>query len=160
ALIVAGRTELVVFDAASLQAGPVAGASFGAPISESAGALASWGDAEDTRWIAVATARAIQTFRGGEQNGQLAPLPAWTSRAVTNPLPPFVVNGVLFAASAGTRSAPAVLYAIEAASGKDLWNSGRAIATAARGGLSAGGGNVYLPGADSTLYAFGFEIEK
>ncbi|HJZ76199.1 MAG TPA: hypothetical protein VKE51_30900 [Vicinamibacterales bacterium] len=160
ALIVAGRTELVVFDAASLQAGPVAGASFGAPISESAGALASWVDAEDTRWIAVATARAIQTFRVVEQNGQLALLPAWTSRAITSPLPPFVVNGVLFAASAGTRSAPAVLYAIEAASGKDLWNSGRAIATAARGGLSAGGGNVYLPGADSTLYAFGFEIEK
>jgi hypothetical protein len=29
-----------------------------------------------------------------------------------------------------------------------------------RGGLSAGGGTVFVPGADSTLYAFGFDIEK
>jgi len=28
------------------------------------------------------------------------------------------------------------------------------------GSLSAGQGNVYLPGADCTLYAFGFAIEK
>ena len=30
----------------------------------------------------------------------------------------------------------------------------------ARGSLSGGAGNVYVPGADSTLYAFGFEIAK
>jgi hypothetical protein len=29
-----------------------------------------------------------------------------------------------------------------------------------RGALSGGQGNVYVPGSDSTLYAFGFEIEK
>jgi len=27
-------------------------------------------------------------------------------------------------------------------------------------GLSAGGGTVFVPGSDSTLYAFGFDIEK
>ena len=75
-------------------------------------------------------------------------------------MPPLVVNGVLFAASAGTRAAPAVLYAIDAATGKDLWNSGKTIASTVSGGLAAGAGNVYVPGADSTLYAFGFEIEK
>jgi outer membrane protein assembly factor BamB len=53
-----------------------------------------------------------------------------------------------------------VLYAIDAATGKDLWNSGRTITSTVRGGLSAGQGNVYVPGADSTLYAFGFNIEK
>jgi hypothetical protein len=37
---------------------------------------------------------------------------------------------------------------------------GRTITSSVRGGLSAGGGNVYAPGADSTLYAFGFAIEK
>jgi outer membrane protein assembly factor BamB len=71
-----------------------------------------------------------------------------------------VINGVLFAASAGTRSAPGTLYAIDAATGKDLWNSGRTITSAVRAGLSGGQGNVYVPGADGTLYAFGFAIDK
>jgi hypothetical protein len=29
-----------------------------------------------------------------------------------------------------------------------------------KGGLAAGAGTVFVPGADSTLYAFGFDIEK
>jgi len=160
ALIVAGRSQLYVFDPAALQTGPVAGASFGTANSETATSLASWTDASDARWIAVPNTRGIQTFKVAEQNGQPALQPAWTSRAIANPLSPLVVNGVLFTASAGTRSSPAVLYAIDAATGRDLWNSGRAIATMVRGGLSAGGGNVYVPGSDSTLYAFGFDIEK
>jgi len=49
---------------------------------------------------------------------------------------------------------------MDASNGKDLWNSLRTITTSVRGGLSAGQGNVYVPGADSTLYAFGFAIEK
>jgi outer membrane protein assembly factor BamB len=53
-----------------------------------------------------------------------------------------------------------VLHALDASSGKALWTSGRAITTAVKGGLSAGGGTVFVPGADSTLYVFGFEIEK
>jgi outer membrane protein assembly factor BamB len=159
-MIVAGRGRLFVFDTATLQIGAVASASIGTAGPEPAGALASWLDADDTRWIAVPAARGIETFMVVEQSGQLALQPRWTSRAIASPLPPLVVNGVLFAASSGTRSAPGVLYAIDAASGKDLWNSGRAIATAVRGGLSAGGGNVYVPGSDSTLYAFGFDIEK
>jgi outer membrane protein assembly factor BamB len=55
---------------------------------------------------------------------------------------------------------PGVLYALDAATGKQLWTSGRAITSTIRGGLSAGGGTVFVPGSDSTLYAFGFEIEK
>ena len=36
----------------------------------------------------------------------------------------------------------------------------KTITSTVRGGLSAGQGNVYVPGADGTLYAFGFAIEK
>jgi outer membrane protein assembly factor BamB len=53
-----------------------------------------------------------------------------------------------------------VLYALDAATGKQLWTSGRAITSTIRGGLTAGAGTVFVPGSDSTLYAFGFEIEK
>jgi outer membrane protein assembly factor BamB len=61
------------------------------------------------------------------------------------------------AARAQHRGVP---YAIDAATGKDLWNSARTITSTVRGGLSGGQGTVYVPTADGTLYAFGFGIEK
>jgi hypothetical protein len=53
-----------------------------------------------------------------------------------------------------------VLYALDGATGKELWNSGKTISSFARGGLSGGAGVVYIPAYDSTLYAFGVPIEK
>jgi len=102
----------------------------------------------------------IVTFKVTDDGGKLALQPGWTSRDIPSPLPPLVINGVMFTASSGTKAVPSVLYAIDAATGKELWSSLRAITTSVRSGLSAGQGNVYLPGADGTLYAFGFGIEK
>jgi outer membrane protein assembly factor BamB len=160
AVVVAGGGRLYVFDPASLGGTPLAvSPSFGTAEVET-GALASWTDAQGTRWIAAPTARGVTAFTLVEQGGTIVFETGWTSREIPLPLPPLVVNGVLFAASAGTRAAPAVLYAFDAGTGRELWNSGRAITSAVRGGLAAGQGNVYVPGTDSTLYAFGFEIEK
>src|SRR5262249_32021166 len=150
---------LFLFDAADLKSGPIATAPLPGGKYET-GALASWIDGQQTRWIAVPTARAIATFKLVEQNGKPVLEPGWTSPVITAPLTPLVINGVLFVTSKGTRTVPAVLYAIDAASGKDLWNSARTMTTTVRAGLSGGSGNVYVPGADGTLYAFGFEIEK
>jgi outer membrane protein assembly factor BamB len=152
--------KLYLFESHGLGSGPVA--SFAVPGTDrfAPGALASWEDAQSTRWIAVPSARGIVTFKVADDGGKLALQPGWTSRDIASPLPPLVVNGVLFAASSGTKAVPSVLYAIDASNGKDLWNSMRTIATSVRGGLSAGQGNLYVPGADSTLYAFGFAIEK
>ena len=58
---------------------------------------------------------------------------------------------MVFAASGGGKVAPAVLYVLDAASGKTLWNSGTKITSIARGGLSAGGGQVYLVTKDNHL---------
>ena len=68
---------------------------------------------------------------------------------------------MVFAAAAGNaRGAKAVLYALNASDGKELWNSGAAIASyITTGGLSAGGGRVYLSTIDGTQYAFGFPME-
>ena len=159
AVAVVGRGKLFVFDAAMLQAGPIASVSLVRGAGET-GALASWLDEQNTRWIAVPTSRAVAAFKVVEQDGKTALQPGWTSRAIGAPLGPLVINGVLFTASSGTRSAPAVLYAIDAATGKDLWNSGKAMTSIVRGGLSGGQGNVYVPASDGTLYAFGFDIEK
>jgi outer membrane protein assembly factor BamB len=159
AVATAGGGKLFLFDAASLASGPITSTAIGNVTYETA-ALVSWLDGQGTRWIAVPSARGIDTFKVVEQEGKAVLQPGWTSRPIAAPLKPLVINGVLFAASSGSRAAPAVLYAIDAATGKELWNSGSAITSTARGGLSGGQGNVYVPGSDSTLYAFGFDIAK
>ena len=156
----AGSGKLYLFDSAALASGPITTVAVAGTEKFAPGALASWEDAQNARWVAVPAFRGIVTFKVADDGGKLALQPGWTSRDIASPLPPLVVNGVLFAASAGTKAVPAVLYAIDASNGKDLWNSMRTITTSVRGGLSAGQGNVYVPGADSTLYAFGFAIDK
>ena len=43
------------------------------------------------------------------------------------------------------RSVPAVLYALDASTGKELWNSGKAIASFSHsGGLAVGGSKVFV----------------
>jgi outer membrane protein assembly factor BamB len=163
AVLVAGGGRIYVFDPASLAGGPVAtSASFvsGGTADFEIGSLASWTDAGGVRWVAASAPRGIVTFKLTDQGGKPSFQAGWTSPDITSPLPPLVINGVLFAASSGTRGVPGVLYALDAATGKQLWTSGRAITSTIRGGLTAGAGTVFVPGSDSTLYAFGFEIEK
>ena len=52
-----------------------------------------------------------------------------------------------------------MLYALDGATGKELWSSGKTITSFARAGLAAGGGQVYLVTYDNTLYAFGIPLE-
>jgi outer membrane protein assembly factor BamB len=49
-----------------------------------------------------------------------------------------------------------VLYALDAETGKELWNSGNEITSFAHfSGLSIANGRVYLGTYDSVLYSFG-----
>ncbi|MFN0103907.1 MAG: hypothetical protein ACKV2U_17715 [Bryobacteraceae bacterium] len=125
------------------------------------GALASWEDEAKARWILVPTGGAIAALKLVEEGGELKLQKGWTSREMVAPLTPSVVNGVVFAAAAGNaRGAKAILYAFDGANGKELWNSGTAIASyITTGGLSAGGGRVYLSTVDGVQYAFGFPME-
>src|SRR4029078_9788693 len=109
-----------------------------------AGAIATWQDAEGTRWLAVAssgpvastatfpatngaiTNGTVAAFRLNPANGSFTLEPAWTSRDLTSPAPPLVLNDGLFARSTGAargdaqlaaaqrleRSTAAVLYAL------------------------------------------------
>jgi outer membrane protein assembly factor BamB len=159
-LAAAGKGKLYLFDPSSLSSGPIATAALPGSDKFETVALSSWMDAQNVRWIAAPSPRGIVAFTIAVADGKASIQPGWTSRDIASPLPPLFVNGVLFTASSGSKLVPSVLYAVDASTGKDLWNSGRAIATSIKSGLSAGQGNVYVPGADGTLYAFGFAIEK
>jgi outer membrane protein assembly factor BamB len=134
--------------------------------------LATWEDGT-TRWILTATGDRVMAFKASGNGDTLSVERGWESRPLTAPLAPIVVNGVVFAASSGEfqggapksakelaeRSTPAVLYALDAATGKELWTSGTTMTSFARAGLSAGGGQVYVVTYDNTLYAFGIPME-
>lgn len=148
--------SLHVVDTAKL-AGPVA-----APAAAGANgsAIASWQDADGTRWILVPTATSVAAWKLIEQNGTASLQQGWTHNLAA-PAAPIVVNGVVFAATAGARNTPTVLYALDGGSGKELWNSGKSIAgfLPRNGGISGGGTQIYLGTHDGTLYAFGFPME-
>jgi PQQ-like domain len=131
------------------------------------------GDAKFTQNGAAPNGR-IVAFKLRDEGEKLSLEPAWQSRDLTSPLPPIVLDGMAFAVSSGEyrggpaslsaaqraqRSVPAVLYVLDAVTGRAMWNSGTKITSFARGGLSAGGGQVYLVTYDNQLYAFGIPLE-
>jgi outer membrane protein assembly factor BamB len=156
------------------------------------GALASWQDASGMRWILAptvgplaadagftandaVTTGAVVAWKLVEENGAPTLKPGWASRNLISPLPPTIINDVVFVTSSGEfstddskmtakqralRSSRALLYALDGKTGKELWNSGMTITSFARGGaLSGGVGQIYLGTYDGTLYAFGFPME-
>jgi outer membrane protein assembly factor BamB len=116
--------------------------------------LATWQDAGGTRWLVGPTSGALVAWQMSDGHSLKA---GWTSRDLAAPVAPIIINGVAFTASTG--SAP-VLYALDASSGKDLWNSGKKISSAMRAGsLSFGNSQVFLGANDGSLYVFGFPME-
>lgn len=112
---------------------------------------------EKTRWILAAKGNAIVAYK---VNASGALEPGWTSREMVAPAPPIVVNGVVFALSSGSRAAPAVLYALNGLTGKELWSSGKVIAGYSTTPLAAGQSKIYVSTHDGTLYAFGFTLPR
>ena len=99
----------------------------------------------------------IVAFRLTGDTGSPTLEPAWSSRDMAPPGAPIVLNGVVFAVGAGALEGPgarkgrAVLYALDASTGKELWNSGNAMTTFVPGvPPSAGDGQVYVVTADGT----------
>ena len=157
-----------VVDVAAMS-GAVAKSAGGTAVS---GSLASWQDGSGARWIlAPLTSGKVVAMKLAD--GSLTA--GWSSREIPAPLTPIVVNGVVFAVASGefqstdakvtaaqraAKSTGAVLYALDGASGKELWNSGKTITSFLHnGGISSNDSQVYLGTYDGTVYAFGFPIE-
>jgi outer membrane protein assembly factor BamB len=122
---------------------------------------------------------AIVAWKVEEQNGKMVMVPAWMSRDMDQAEPPIIANGVVYAYGNGESSVQAtpemglganqssiriknsthaVLYALDAETGKELWNSGDTIKSFAHfTGLSIANGRVYLGTFDNVLYSFGLQ---
>jgi outer membrane protein assembly factor BamB len=120
---------------------------------------------------------AIVAFKVEEKDGKVVLTPAWISRDMDQAEPPVIANGVVFAYGSGEDnvqataemglaantsairvkgSTHAILYALDAQTGKELWSSKEEMTTFAHfTGLSVANGRVYLGTYDSTLYSFG-----
>jgi len=115
---------------------------------------------------ANAPAGSIVAFKVADEGDMPTLQPVWASRDLMRPVTPLVINGVVFALASGSdpresRVRPAVLYALDATTGKDLWNSGDAISSPVRGvGPSGGDGQVYVVTPDGTIYTFGIPVER
>jgi outer membrane protein assembly factor BamB len=107
-----------------------------------------------------ATHGSIVAFKVEEKDGQICLTPAWVSRDLINPAPPAIANGVVFALDGGNASHHATLYALDAATGKQLYSSEDAIQTYTHlAGMSIGDGHVFFTTHDNTLYSFGIPLE-
>jgi outer membrane protein assembly factor BamB len=181
-----GRVHLV--DAAAMSGAGVSSAPYSGTDDFGPGGLATWQDAAGTRWILAPAAGAVADTKfaanGVVTNGAVVAWKvtaqntleaAWASRDLISPVTPLVIDGVVFAVSTGEcrtkdtkmtpaqraqRSVPAVLYALDGATGKELWNSGKTMTSFIHGGgISGGAGQVYLGTHDGMLWSFGFPIE-
>jgi hypothetical protein len=140
------------------------------------GALASWQDTDGTRWVLTSIAGAPASTAGFQTNGNVTTgaivalkvvdqggkatlQPGWVSRDITSPLPPIVVNGVVFAAGTGPQG-NAVLYALDGSTGREFLNTGNAMTAAPKGALSAQFSTVYVQTADNVLWSLGFPQDK
>lgn len=120
---------------------------------------------------------AIVAFKVEEKDGKTVLTPGWMSRDMNQAEPPVIANGIVFAYGSGENntqvtpeegllantsanrvkaSTHAILYALDGATGRELWSSGDAITSFAHfSGLSVANGRVYLGTYDSNLYSFG-----
>jgi outer membrane protein assembly factor BamB len=120
----------------------------------------------------------IMGFKVEEKDGKPVLTPGWVSRDMNLPDPPIVANGVVYAVSTGEfarqwkpdgglfnskeriaqHTGNAVLYAFDAATGKELFSSGKTMPGWTHfSGIAISGGHIYVTTFDSTVYAFGLK---
>jgi outer membrane protein assembly factor BamB len=120
---------------------------------------------------------AIVAFKVEDKGAKTTLIPTWMSRDMNLAEPPVIANGIVFAYGNGEntvqatpeegllantsenrirKSTHAVIYALDAKTGKELWSSGDTITSFAHfSGLSIANGRFYLGTFDSNLYSFG-----
>ena len=121
----------------------------------------------------------VAAFKVEERGGKLELAPAWVSRDMNRGEPPVIANGIVFGYGNGENTAQstpelglganradlrikgsthAVLYALDAQTGKELWSSGDQITSWNHwSGISVVNGRVYIATFDGGVYSFGIK---
>lgn len=122
----------------------------------------------------------IMAFKVESRSGSVVLSPGWISRDLNVPEPPVVANGVVYALSSGedvaqvdgagnslgtaervAGSGKAVLFALDAATGKELFTSGDTLTSFTHfGGLAISNGRIFVTTWDGNVYAFGLKHEN
>lgn len=122
---------------------------------------------------------AIVAFKVVDQGGKPTLSPQWISQDMISPAGPVTANGLVFALSTGMTprvakddgtpytvaeeekmAKPAVLYILDATTGKELMSSGNAATSFSTSGIAVAGGRVFFTTHDNTLYAYGIPLER
>ncbi|MDE0106881.1 MAG: hypothetical protein OXN96_03685 [Bryobacterales bacterium] len=157
--VLASNGSLQVYAADSL-AVAVAAATARSGSTQDDTALAVWRHESGTNWILVSTGTSVAAWKLAGSAGATSLEKAWESAAMIAPLPPIVVNGVVFVLDGGEAAGRATLHAFEGTTGTALWDSADSIKAPARGHtLSSGPSHVYLTAMDNAVYAFGIPME-
>jgi outer membrane protein assembly factor BamB len=120
----------------------------------------------------------LMAFKVEDKDGKPILTQAWISRNMNVPEPAIVANGVVYLVSSGEntlqadsegrlmnseqriKTAPghAILYALDAETGKELYNSGETMPAIAHfSGIAISNGRVFVTTLDSNLYSFGLD---
>ena len=121
---------------------------------------------------------AIAAFKMETVKGKVTMTPTWISRDMNQAEPPLIANGMVFAYGSGANTAQAfpevgldfrmerrvalsthaILYALDARTGKELWSSGDQIGSWNHfSGISLANGQVYINDYQGNLYCFGLK---
>ena len=128
--------------------------------------LAAWQDSTGTHWLLSTTPTSVIAYRVVMNGTSLSLGEGWTLGDLNAPLPPLVVNGVVFALSSGdsasTNKGSAQLYAVDGLTGKTLWTSAKTVTgyVPQTSALWNSLGQILFATSDSTIYAFGMNLER
>jgi hypothetical protein len=124
---------------------------------------------------------ALMAFKVEEKEGKPVLTPAWISRNMNVPESPIVANGVVFVVSSGentlqadsegrlmdseqrlkTATGHAILYALDAETGKELYNSGDQMPAITHfSDIAVSEGRIYVTTIDAQLYSYGLEDQQ
>ncbi|HKV47123.1 MAG TPA: hypothetical protein VJN69_03455 [Candidatus Acidoferrales bacterium] len=130
------------------------------------GGFAAWQDPGGTRWLLSTTSTSVVAYKVDVNESSISLSERWSLGGLNTPLPPLVVNGLVFALSSGDSSSSskstAELYALDGMTGKTLWASGKTVVgyVPRTSALWNSLGQILFATSDSTIYAFGMNLER
>ena len=106
----------------------------------------------------------IIAFKITFESGRPSLTPVWRSRDMVSPAAPAIMNGLVVALSTGEpasskKGGRAVLYVLDAVTGKELYVGDKATDYSS-GGLAVANSQIYFATHDGTVYAYGIPLER